>query len=148
MRHRGLVLTDILKSKHQALRATTDTQYPKENFVCWTNSLLNKRKISGVGGRKGKLNQPKLNRKGPNRIEQWSEFVKANQVFIDYIFVLFCFSLFQEKQFSHFPRLSHGIMSGGFFYEHIIESLLNLPQDANNNVEKPKKQTVKKPKKK
>lgn len=39
-------------------------------------------------------------------------------------------------------------MSGAFFYEHIVEYFVPVPQDNNNNETKAPKDSVKKPKKK
>lgn len=39
-------------------------------------------------------------------------------------------------------------MSGAFFYEHIVEAVLNLEEQAKNAESKSSKESVKKPKKK
>lgn len=39
-------------------------------------------------------------------------------------------------------------MSGGFFYEHIVDAIISLQQEKKNNETKSKDESVKKPKKK
>lgn len=39
-------------------------------------------------------------------------------------------------------------MSGAFFYEHIVDYFVPVPQDNNNNVAKSTQEAIKKPKKK